>query len=221
MQQQMTRGAGRVPRELLIALGAFVAAFVVGGLASTAVAYNNKDTVFCKHAFDGSFQLTVYWKYDPYYPPTGIYLTAFINARSNWNATTTPVFLLQSTNPNADHHYLAAEPLGLPGPLGNTNQNCTLFAPKRRVGTLVSLNTQRLHQFDPNYPLNGGVSVNYRRSVASHELGHHIGIRHSTVSPSVMNQQRNRDSIYTAQVDDECGVNRRYKSSAYPATCGY
>lgn len=108
-----------------------------------------------------------------------------------------------------DNDFFAAAPLTASGPYGQTHQGCSIGGV--RTTTITTLNIDRL----------GSVSSTFRRSVANHELGHHIGIRHSTVSPAVMNSGRDRETVYLPQVDDVCGVNHRYPSTGWPPTCGY
>lgn len=195
-------------REPLVALtiGVFTSWFAVSG----SVAYDNAGTVFCKWPYaGGSSLLYVLHQNDPSYPPTGAYATAFSDARSNWINTATPVYF-QPTTYWLDQHYWSALPLTGSGPLGHTDFGCT-WPGNQRSWTLVELNTDRLDS----------ESSTVKRSVASHELGHHIGIRHSSVSQAVMNQDRNRESIYSPQTDDICGVNHRYPSTSWPPTCGY
>jgi hypothetical protein len=60
-----------------------------------------------------------------------------------------------------------------------------------------------------------GYSATVRQQIATHELGHYIGLGDSAVY-SVMNG----GPLYP-NADDECGVNHVYVSSAWPPTCGY
>lgn len=50
---------------------------------------------------------------------------------------------------------------------------------------------------------------NVARSVANHELGHGVGLDHSTKT-AVMNTARNRTTIYIPQVDDINGMYAQY-----------
>lgn len=47
---------------------------------------------------------------------------------------------------------------------------------------------------------------NVARSVAVHELGHPMGLADIQSGTAVMNQQRNRENIYTPQTDDTNGI---------------
>jgi hypothetical protein len=163
-------------------------------------AYDNTGHVFCKFSYGGGWNfLNVPWDDDPYWPPTGDYATAFSLARSDWVATATPVLMPFS---DGSSHVLGAVPLGMSGPYGHTSEACAIVTGVR-VATTVDLNTDVL----------GSYSSTVKRSTAGHELGHHIGIRHSTVSPALLNSDRNREVIYTPQPDDVCGVNHRYPSN--------
>lgn len=56
-----------------------------------------------------------------------------------------------------------------------------------------------------------GKSWNFQVSVAGHELGHGLGLAdENTVSPALMNQNRNRDTIVNPQADDLNGTNALY-----------
>ncbi len=176
--------------------------------AGAARAYDDEGHVFCKWPYSGGGSLlTVKYRNDPDFPPSGAYATAFNSARSDWNYTPTPVWFTY-TSYWLDQHYFAALPLGVNGPLGSTSDTCS-WPGNQRIATASELNTSRLDS----------KSTNYKQSVASHELGHFIGIRHSYINPSVMNESRNRESIYEAMYDDECGVNDRYPSTSWPVTC--
>lgn len=50
---------------------------------------------------------------------------------------------------------------------------------------------------------------NVARSAAGHELGHGIGLDHSS-SKAIMNSSRDRTKVYVPQTDDINGVNARY-----------
>jgi matrixin len=194
---------------VMMIIAAFALGFVGTSVLSRPVlAYNNSGNLPCKFSYSGgSNLLQVPYRNDPFLPPTGAYLTAFNSARSNWNGTATPV--LFSSAPSGTHSFMAYA-MGTDGPYGHATWACTWTA-GIRIASTAELNTSRLSFQGPTV----------KQSVASHELGHFIGIRHSTVTPAVMNDNRNRLTVYTAQVDDICGVNHRYPSTIYPPACGY
>ncbi|MEN6430455.1 MAG: hypothetical protein ABFC80_06390, partial [Coriobacteriales bacterium] len=49
-------------------------------------------------------------------------------------------------------------------------------------------------------------STNYKQSVVAHEIGHSYGLADITVGSALMNTNRNRNFIYTPQLDDKNGV---------------
>lgn len=127
---------------------------------------------------------------------TNIWRVAFQNGINNWNTRPTkPRFVLGSSSaPNVINTYSAND-----GAYGYC-QAYTDGAGKM-VGSDIMGNT---------YTTSGFTSV-MRQSTAGHELGHSIGLAHSTVTPALMNTSRNRSTTYTAQTDDVNGVNYMYK----------
>jgi hypothetical protein len=55
-----------------------------------------------------------------------------------------------------------------------------------------------------------GKSFNFIVSVAGHEQGHGFGLGESSVNPALMNQNRDRETIYKPQQDDINGINAIY-----------
>ena len=98
--------------------------------------------------------------------------------------------------------------LGQSGPLGRTSWSCNAWLFKRSATTAL-LNSYHLDD----------ESLTYKRSVATHELGHYIGARHSNVTPAIMNVAGDNDTYYEVYEDDECAVNSRYSHTSYPVTC--
>ena len=179
---------------------------LMGGL--TAYTYDNSGETPCVWDYDANTTLNMPYRSDPLTPPSGAYLSAYSDAMSSWENADTPAQFYQDNSQNS--HLIAVTAAGTTGPLGNTAWFCSLFyIYGDRVETYVYLNSTRLvaqHQ-------------TYKTSVAAHEMGHFIGVRHSTVSPALMNTARNRTSIYEPQEDDECAVNDRYSHTSYPVTC--
>lgn len=52
----------------------------------------------------------------------------------------------------------------------------------------------------------GQWTANIAQSVGIHELGHVLGLAHNNVTKSIMNENRNRSTLYTIQQDDENGI---------------
>ena len=188
-----------------------VALFLTSTMAaSKAFAYNNQGSTPCVWSYSGgTSQLEPEWRVHPDYPPTGAYDTAFDDAIADWDSSGTPTVFDHNTSQS--NHYTAAEALGTSGPYGRATWGCNWITWKRNTSK-ASLNTDRL----------GSKSANFKQSVASHELGHYIGVRHSTVTPAVMvmNTSRNRGTVYeTDHADDECAVNDRYENDIWEVDC--
>ncbi|MBM3933181.1 MAG: matrixin family metalloprotease [SAR202 cluster bacterium] len=130
----------------------------------------------------------------------------------DWNGTPTSVLFSNDTSQSS--HYLGQEDAGNSGWSGYNSVTCTSFFFKRST-TYSRLDTYYLAPYpDPPY-----ASYQKREGVASHELGHFIGLGHSNEEPAVMNESNDGETYYSPQEDDECGVNDRYVNSSYPVTC--
>jgi hypothetical protein len=81
----------RISVAMLVAvLVSAAASFGAVQLGARAVlAYNNEGAVLCKHSFSGTGLLYLYYKYDPTYPPQGIYYVYHENGRGDWNGSLT------------------------------------------------------------------------------------------------------------------------------------
>ena len=90
---------------------------------------------------------------------------------------------------------------------------CTGFISRTRTGSVVTLNANKILAV-PQPQLQAVATM-----VATHELGHFIGARHSRVTPAVMNAPLNYPTIYGVEADDECAINDLYDHEHYPVTC--
>ena len=183
-----------------------VLVFMFSALGGTVYAYDNSGNRPCVWPYENDTTLSVPYVQDRNHPVRSEYYTAFRGAIIEWNGASTPAFISEDTSQSK--HKIAVKNDGMSGPLGKTSWSCRFWLGKR-TGTYLYLNSARLDT----------KSATYKESVASHELGHYIGIRHSSVSPAVMNLGRDRESVYSPQQDDECGVNARYSHSSYSVTC--
>ena len=167
-------------------------------------AYNDSGPTPCVWEYEEDTTLTVPFRN---HPMASRYYNAFRDGRDEWDASYTSAEFDLDTTQNA--HYLGVEDRPESTSLGSTKTKCNPFTGYKRSGTYSWLNSARL----------GEKSSDYVLSVATHELGHFIGVRHSTESPAVMNLARDREDIYEVYEDDECAVNDRYENSHYPVTC--
>ena len=128
-------------------------------------------------------------------------------SRRDWILSYTPLdFHLDDDQ--ADH-VMGVRNLGALGPLGKMVDDCDGFWNDQRAGSTVILNSYKL------------VNSNFdgRQMVATHELGHFIGGRHSRVTEAVLNSPLHYPEIYYAGDDDECAINDRYDHEGYPVDC--
>ena len=183
-------------------VAAFSVAIFVGSSLS---AYNNQPV----------YELPCVWNYDenttlevPYrnHPMHLSYYNAFQDGIDEWDDADTAAKFDFTTS--QDGHYLGAEDVPEETFLGYTSWRCFAWLNKRSW-TYAWLNIAHLDD----------KSARFKRSVATHELGHYIGIGHSTESPSIMNSNRNKEQLYRVYEDDECAVNDRYEHEDYSVTC--
>jgi len=141
---------------------------------------------------DGVSGLTYKWGSNLQTPGTVI-RTDFENALSDWNGTPTPVwFSYSSRSSNTLNSYYVSD--------SSEYGVCNITY----SGNEILYFTAMVNAGN----INIGKS-NVARSAAGHELGHGIGLGHSTAI-AIMNSNRDRTRIYTPQQDDINGVNARY-----------
>ena len=191
-----------------------VASLLIASLAATrtTLGYNDIGYEDCRWAYSGGYStLTVKWKWAPSpYTPSTTYQTAYNASRGDWDATSTPISFSYVTSPwwEAQHHLEAYDFGPSDTRYGTQGDGCS---GGDRTYTYASLNTRKLDS----------ESANFKRSVAGHELGHYIGPVHSTHTPALLNQSRNRNTVYVPQWDDVCAVNDYYPSTGWPVTCSW
>ena len=181
--------------------------FVGGATAvNRTLAYNNSGDYRCGFAYSGQSTLAIPWKNDSANPPTGIYQTVFDQAQESWNVGPHPAYFQSSTL----NHKRAAKNDGTGGPRGHIDRYCGDY----RDSTAWYVNKQHPQLTDPVY------GDFWKQSAAAHESGHHIWASHSNVSDALMNS--NRGTLYNGPIqDDNCAIQQRYPSTAWPLQCGY
>jgi len=200
---------GSLIMSSLIMVGALVVFMSsAGGTAAVVSAYNDDDNLPCKWWHSANTSLEPEYRHHPLYEPEGGYLTAFNAAFYDWNNSDTPVDFDYDTGQTA--HTIGVENIGSSGPYGRTNWRCWNFG--KRSYTYAFINSGQV-------PENAAYSI--KRGVATHELGHYIGLSHSLRAPAIMDVRDDVGDIYQVQLDDECGVNDRYSHSSYPVDCNY
>lgn len=172
---------------------------------ATVSAYNNTGNNVCNWSYDENTTLEIPYSDDPQFPATGDYAVAWSTARANWDAAAMPADF--DYDGSQQSHTVGATEMGLSAANGVLNYWCWNFG--KRSATRGLLNKSTLTDED----------ATFKRSTASHELGHYIGLRHSTVNPSIMHYSGNFYDYGVQKQDDECGVQDTYPHDDYPLEC--
>ena len=188
-------------------LGAVLAVAASGVLAGAALAYNNTGGNVCAWSYTEDTTLRLPYRNNTYYPPSGDYAVAYSTARANWDSAATPADFVYDGSQN--FHTMGVTDLGSGGPNGILYHWCQNFG--KRSASHAYLNESTLKNED----------ATFKRSTAAHELGHYIGLRHSTVTPAIMYFEGNFYGYGVQQQDDECGVQDIYSHEDYPLECNY
>ena len=192
---------------------------VIAFLAAATVtsAYNNQDNVACSLPYNYPTAYSIPWQYDSAFPVSGIYLTAYANARANWNGAAGPVYF---GSQSSSTYTMGTGTFPSSNWLGITYPTCT---GSMLTSTRVLLNKAFL---DGTYLYAGQNygSAFWKQYTAAHELGHSIGLGHSWYSPAIMQAAPPPASFQSGgyngvQADDVCGMNNKYLGNTWP--CGY
>ncbi|RZT77941.1 matrixin [Micromonospora violae] len=141
--------------------------------------------------WNGTGQLIAYIGIYPYsYNST--WMTPLNRALSNWNATASPASFYKDT--------LSGSTLTV------TNYSDTWYGYYQACGSscmYVRVNSRTINRDASNFS-------NFVTSVVVHELGHALNLAHNSLSASIMNHSRNRNSMTTPQAHDIADVNAYY-----------
>lgn len=189
----------------------FAAGVLAQQLSSPRVrAYNNSDNPGCSWPYSGgTSQLNIYFRDNPSYPPTSDYTGAYANA--SWAATSSPASFSYSGSGSS---LRGVSYIGATGQLGVTYPLCS---GGYLASASVYLNRTYLEPAAGTY-----ATPFWRQYTAAHELGHNIGLGHSSYSSALMYFVIPGSPTFNSpQADDICGVNHLYASSSWPPACGY
>lgn len=181
-------------------VGVFGIAFLVGTSLS---AYNDTGGRPCVWQYEEDTTLEL-----PYRKTrmADAYEDAFDDGIEAWDDADTPVEFDRDNSQNK--HSLGVKNEPEDSALGRADMWClALF--NKRSWTFAWLNSAHLENHTDSY----------KGAIATHELGHYIGARHSTESPAIMRAPVPLSYSATVYEDDECAINDRYEHEDYPVTC--
>ena len=187
-------------------LAMLLAAAYASGLLGTArvLGYDDYDRQCHQPYSGGSSLLYAAYADDGTYPPGPTYQSVFDAARLDWSASATPVYFLSSSQTSWT---FGAKYIGSTGAAGVTNYTCS--------GSGGAMDTAKVWL---NRTYTESYSTFTRQALASHEMGHMLGLGHSNYQ-AIMGV--NDGSFNGTLSDDWCGINHIYSNNNYPPVCGY
>lgn len=141
-----------------------------------------------------TFPISVTYKWGSNLGTSSVIRTAYQQALTDWNGAQMRIKFTESSSSSNElnSYYVSSSSAYGYNDLYGTGTTYTKFMAFVNAG-------------------NSNITKTYvARSVAGHELGHAMSLDEGNVLVSLMNQNRNRESIYTPKQDDLDGVNEQY-----------